>query len=244
MRLSVIVATFLFLFHMGYSATPADTFKLANDAYEKGAIDDAIQLYESIVSSNFKSAALYHNLATAYISTGQWPEARYYTEKALAENPLNPKIRTNLDYIKNYVGDPYPFPSFPLSGMVDAIHSVVGQAAISILLLLIFLAMIAAIWTRTTKWKPIIYGLSAIWVTLFCLFLIERHETNNFRSMGIVWATEVQLLDKPDDLANSLSPLNEGQKVRILESIGPWCRVDLADGSSGWLQSDKLRMLY
>jgi SH3-like domain-containing protein len=41
----------------------------------------------------------------------------------------------------------------------------------------------------------------------------------------------------PDNSGNTLFILHEGTKVKILEKLGEWTRIELADGRQGWLIS-------
>jgi tetratricopeptide (TPR) repeat protein len=223
---------------------PSDTFKLANDAYEHGAIDDAIHLYESIMGSQYTSAVLYYNLGTAYIEKQKWAEARYYLEKARLADPNQEGVIENLNYVQKQIDDLYEFPYFPFTNIVEYIHSTMGWSALTLSLLAFFLLVLGTIWVRPLKhWKSLAYALTACWILLFCLFLLEWNYARMKNKLAIVWEGGVDLREKPDDFGEPIATLEGGFKVRVLEQVGPWCRVDLADGSAGWILGQSIKSL-
>jgi tetratricopeptide (TPR) repeat protein len=238
------VVLFWILIALKVSASaPTDTFKLANEAFERGAIEDAIMLYESILTSDFHSPTIYHNLGVAYLRTQNWPNARYYLEKGLLQAPLDAGLNSNLNYIREKVGDSYNFPSFPFTGLINKIHQSAGQNIISIFLLVVFLVTTLVFWLKPGKWQLVSGLLGATWVVILMLFLLERKNEQIHHDMAIVWNQEAALYDKPDEISESISIIYGGHKVRIMEKVGPWYQVDLADGTSGWIEAKELRLL-
>ena len=45
------------------------------------------------------------------------------------------------------------------------------------------------------------------------------------------------------DSAKDLFVLHEGTKVKLLDSVGFWRNIELADGRQGWLESDALEVI-
>ncbi|MCB0665784.1 MAG: hypothetical protein KDC80_08185 [Saprospiraceae bacterium] len=241
---TVIIFCFLFIVADAIADVPKDTFRLANEAFEKGAVDDAIQLYESIASNDFGSTTLYYNLGTAYLKKENWPAARYYLEKARQEHPTRVDLNSNLEYVRERVDDQYNFPHFPLAGFIEQIHSLFGKNFISLLMLFLFIGGILVAYLRPSHWKTSLYIGTAAWILVFSVFLLERKIDTIQHNMAIVWNDQVQLYDKPEVARESkIADLRAGLKVRSLEKIGPWCRVDLADGTSGWIEDKDIRFL-
>lgn len=240
-----LISILFFLLFVGslYADAPKDTFKLANEAFEKGAIDDAIHLYESIISNEFASATIFYNLGTAYIKKQNWAAARYYLEKGLHEEPNNKGLNQNLAYVREQVDDLYNFPHFPLTGVINQIHSMAGKNLLSLALLIFFLAGLGIGWSKPLHWKYILYGISVGWLTLIGLFLVERKNDRIQHNMAIIWQSSTPIYTKPETTSGTELELGAGLKVRTLERVGPWCRVDLADGTAGWIEEKELRFL-
>ena len=52
---------------------------------------------------------------------------------------------------------------------------------------------------------------------------------------AIVTAPVVEVKSSPGSGVN-LFVLHEGTKVSVLEQVGEWCNIELADGRQGWLK--------
>ena len=226
----------------GKAGTPSDTFRLANQAFEAGNIEDAIMLYESIASSGYESAALYFNLGTAHTQKNQWAPARLYLEKALWIDPTEKRVALRLENVKEQIDDLYHFPVFPLTGVIRQIHGGLGKNAISTLLLLVFTALLSLFWFKPNQWKYYTLGLGTAFLVLISLLLLEINYTKRHHQLHIIWK-DTALLEKPDDSSTELTSLSAGYKIRILEEVGPWFRIDLADGTEGWVRNEGLRSL-
>ena len=226
--------------------TPTDTFKLANEAYQRGALDDAIQLYQSIADNGFKSLALYYNLGSAYANKERWGEARYYLEKARLENPLDPKVNKNLEKVKSAIDDPYIYPKYPLFPTVELIHAKVGKNIISILFLLLFILLLSSLYLvyvrRSFQGKAIpLICVALLLVVGTLLFFEQTYE--RFHNRMVIATEESSLYGVPDLEGEIALELRHGHKLRIQEELGPWYKVDLADGTEGWIPRDQVRSL-
>ncbi|MBK8505616.1 MAG: tetratricopeptide repeat protein [Saprospiraceae bacterium] len=231
------------IFFNGFAALPADTFKLANEAFERGSISDAIQLYESIVSKDYGSASIYHNLGTAYIKQQDWSAARFYLEKGLQEAPLHSAIQKNLRFAREQIDDLYSFPRFPLTGVIETIKSHTGSNFLSVLLSSLFLILVVLLWFRPGNLAVWLYILGSFWIVTLVLLLFERNYDHTNHRMAIIWQNQTPLYDKPEVSDLGIANLSAGYKVRILEQVGPWYYIDLADGTSGWIEQKEVRRL-
>ncbi len=241
MRL-IIVAFWTILALKLSASAPTDTFQMANEAFERGAINDAIQLYENIVDNHYHSTAIYHNLGLAYLKQENWSAARYYLEKGLLEAPLDAGLKRNLQYVREQVDDPYNFPAFPLTGLIVKIHHYAGRNLIAVGLLIVFLGILAIVWLKPMSWQMYSYFLGALWMILLGLFLLERNYDRTNHEMAIIWS-EADVYEKPDELSGPVTSLKNGYKVHILEEVGSWYHIDLADGTTGWMEENNLRRL-
>lgn len=224
----------------------SDTFKLANEAYSKGAIDDAIQLYQAIADNGYKSLALYYNLGSAYANQENWGEARYYLEKARLENPLDPKVKKNLEKVKAAIEDPYLYPRYPLFPTIELIHAKAGRNVISIIFLILFLLFLCGIHLKHIRQLPgvrlvpvFIGGL--LFIVGIMLFFEQTYE--RFHNRMVIVNQDSALFRVPDINGAVGLELKPGHKLRIQEHLGPWFRVDLADGTEGWIPRDQVKTL-
>ena len=222
----------------------SDTFSLANSALEEGKIDDAIALYSTLSDNGYGSTVLYYNLGSAYAQKEDWGDARLYLERAKLEDPLSKEIDQNLEFVKDKVGDYYHFPAYPLSGVIKRIHGLFGKDILAITLWISFSITLMMLYRWKIKkmsgrWKVLTYGF--LWLSgfLLVLFLFEL-SYYSFHSKMAIASSSKELYEVPEESSSLIVQLNAGHKVRILEDLGKWKRIDLSDGTEGWLTSEHL----
>ena len=101
-----IILFLLFLVSLANASESIDaTFKKANDLYNKGDYEQALQSFESIVNQGNESADLYFNIANCYYKLGKVAPSIYNYEKALLLNPDDEAIQTNLSFAQKMAID-------------------------------------------------------------------------------------------------------------------------------------------
>ena len=70
---------------------------LANNEYNEGHYEIAIDHYRDVIDKGYISAELFYNLGNAYFKTDAIPESILYFEKALKLDPKNKDIQFNLN---------------------------------------------------------------------------------------------------------------------------------------------------
>ncbi len=228
-------------------ATPKDTLRAANEAMRNGAIADAIQMYEAIDNQHYGSFELYYNLGTAYALQEKWDLARLYLERAFLLDPKNPQVLTNLEMVKDKVNDLYRYPSYPFFGTIETLHSKVGQYFLSICLWILLISLGGACWIHM-RWKVNLrlyyYALTVMIIVIAFFLVVERTHANFHERMAIVQGRQAAMYPHPEIGSSPLMDLAAGYKVRIEEHIGPWLKVDLADGTQGWIRESSVRSIY
>ena len=82
-----------------------DVVTQANEAYEQEDFKKAIELYETALKEQGKSADLYYNLGNAYYKDNHYAEAILNYERALLLSPGDEDVRFNLDMAKSHITD-------------------------------------------------------------------------------------------------------------------------------------------
>ena len=77
-----------------------DMFNKANQLYQDGQFDAAIEKYEAILAANFESGELYYNLANAYYKIGNIGKARLNYERSLLWLEGDEAVTQNLELLK------------------------------------------------------------------------------------------------------------------------------------------------
>ncbi len=58
---------------------------------------------------------------------------------------------------------------------------------------------------------------------------------------AIVMAPSAGVKSSPDDKSVDLFVIHEGTKVKVMDRIGNWKEVRIANGNSGWIQTKAIR---
>jgi tetratricopeptide (TPR) repeat protein len=95
----------LFLLLIAFFSTPLNLvaqntqdLALADEYYEQGEYEKAVQYYEKIAKKNPSASYIYTNYLDAMLRLEQLKDAEKYIEKCLKDRPLDPKM--NIDYAK------------------------------------------------------------------------------------------------------------------------------------------------
>lgn len=249
-RVNVIkVVLFVFVFclnGLAHAASPQDTFRMANEAMRSGATQDAIQLYQMLADRNFASLELYYNLGTAYALQKDLASARLYLERAYLMDPRNEQIRSNLAMVKSQIDDVYHYPSYPFFSTIETVHSMLGQNFLSLCLLILLSALALLLWLKSkddTNVNMYLYVVVGCILLVVMSMLVERTYTSFHKRMAIVHPNTAPMFERPEVTNKRALDLASGYKVRINEEVGPWLKVDLADGTPGWIERQYVKKI-
>jgi tetratricopeptide (TPR) repeat protein len=228
-----------------YAQTSDEHWAQANELYAAGNYADAEQLYKAIESSGYVSASLYYNLGNTYFKQQSWGKAILYYERALKLQPEDKDIVHNLEMANAMIVDKIEsVPEFFLTTWIRNIHSAAGAdtwawwsvvffVACLLLALLFFFA-------RSIALRKFSFFL-AIFAMLCCvscvLFAHYQKQALQDQTKAIIMPAVATIKSSPDNNGKDLFILHEGSKVTLLESLGQWQRIQLADGRQGWLMS-------
>jgi len=228
-----------------YAQTPDEDWAKANELYAAGSYAESEQLYKTIESSGYVSAALYYNLGNAYFKQQSWGKAILYYERALKLHPEDKDISHNLELTNAMIIDRMEaIPEFFLATWIRNIHSAAGADtwawwSIAFFVACLLLALIF-FFARSIALRKFSFFLAAF--TLLCciccvLFAHYQKQDLHDRSNAIVMPAVVTVKSSPDDSGKDLFILHEGTKVILLETIGQWQRIQLTDGRNrqGWV---------
>ena len=62
-------------------------------------------------------------------------------------------------------------------------------------------------------------------------------------SQAIVFTPTLTVKGGPDESNSDLFVIHEGTKVRIIDKVNKWYRIQIADGNDGWIPSDKVEII-
>lgn len=224
-------------------------FEKGNVLYQKGQYEQAIQAYESVLNSRQQSADLYFNLGNCYYKLNKVAPSIYNYEKALVLAPEDVDITNNLKFAQKLTIDEVK--EVPKVGFAKLLHDFTGMyhyntwAWISIVFGLMFLGFfIGYYFSLAAVLKRIFFFGMFVWV-LFLLVSVGAaiFERNHFVTdrPAIVFAEVTEVKSEPQKASPATFILHEGTKVFVKEILGKWKKIELTDGTEGWIESGAIR---
>lgn len=215
----------------------------ANAFYTTEEYQQAISLYEQILSSGEESAKLYFNLGNAYYKAGDVNKAILNYERAKLLAPHDEDIDFNLQIANQFVVttiESLPQPFF-LRWRTSVINRYPADtwAYISISAFLIFLILLGLfIFSRRVPIRRISFWVG-IFVVVFSAFTYsfasKQKKKIDERNSAIVFCPRVTVKSSPTETGTDLFLIYEGLKIEITDSLNTWKEIKLSDGNQGWL---------
>jgi amino acid transporter len=225
------------------------SFEKGNNLYQKGKYEQAILEYESILATKQHSAELYFNLGNCYYKLNKVAPAIYNYEKALVLNPDDAEISNNLKFAqKLQIDEIKEVPQVGFSKMVHDFTSIFHfntWAWISVGLATLFLLFFIGYYFSQTALSKRIFFIG-MFVLLFVMLITvssaisEKNHYENDRP-AIVFAEIVLVKSEPQNGSNTVFTLHEGTKVFVLETLDSWKKIQLTDGTEGWIEKTAIK---
>jgi tetratricopeptide (TPR) repeat protein len=246
----LIVILFL-LPSLTFAATPEITIAKANKAYTDGFYDNAIELYKSVISAGYESVDLYYNLGNACYKQNDIASAILYYEKAHKLDPGNEDVNFNLKIANTKITDkieaiPEMFYKRWYRKLIES-YSVDKWSKTGLVFLC--LGLIAGLFyfvsrTLITRKAGFWLGIIFILISLFSfLFAWQGYNDIVHRKEAIIFAPTVTIKSSPDEKSVDLFVLHEGSKVELIDNIGTWYEIRIANGSVGWLNESTIERI-
>ncbi|WP_297238443.1 tetratricopeptide repeat protein [uncultured Porphyromonas sp.] len=219
----------------------------AATAYGEQKYRLAISIYEKCLSlSPEPSAELYYNLGCAYYKDGQLSSAILSLERAYRLDPSDSDTRYNLNFLADHTAEKVEQPrSQMLSRILDSVTHwfalpvwmslALGSFVVFVLLIFLFT------YGRSERKRRIGFyaGLVALVLCIVLnLFVYRSYRFITDRSEAILTAPVITLQSSPDSSSQDIAVVHEGHKVRVLDRVGGYAEIRLADGTVGWVPED------
>ena len=224
-------------------------FEKGNVFYEKGNYKDAVLAYESVLNDNKHSAELYFNLANAYYKLNKVAPSIYYYEKALVLNPKDKESINNLKFAHKRTIDEIKV--IPKVGFAKLLRDFTGiyhyntwgwaTIALATLFLLFFIGYYFS--QLTVSKRIFFFGMFLAILLMLITVSSGIFEKSHFDSEkpAIVFAEMANVKSEPRDGGKPLFLLHEGTKVYVEGIIGKWKKIQLTDGTEGWIESSAIK---
>lgn len=225
-------------------------FMKANEFYEKGQYNEAIDMYNGILKSGKHSAELYFNLGNANYKNGSLAQAIVAYERAQRLDPADEDIRHNLTlaYTKTVDKIPVAEPFF-LYALIDELACKLSAPKWAFVQLFFLIGAVLLMLVFTFSKFPNLrknafygaLGLFGVSVIVFFMALHVHHKMNV--QEGVIVTDIADVKAEPSENSTKLFNLHAGTKVSVSETNGAWYYVKLSGDKKGWVYSSKLEML-
>ena len=220
-------------------------FLQANTEYVNENYTVAISLYDSILTNGLESAELYYNLGNCHYKTQDWANVIWHYEKSL-QFGNNEKTRHNLSLAKLKIIDriealPQLFYKKWWVSLTQVFSTKTWQIISLLCIGLIFILQLISQFT-SLKSKLITKIFSAITV-LFLLITQTSYHNNFTKKEAIIFSETITVNSAPTSSSTNLFTLHAGTKIEIIDIIGDWINIKIANGNSGWIAQNSIKEL-
>lgn len=247
-----LIYIFVFFFFGSISAQNADAlFEKATEQYNEGNYEAAISNYEQILKEEKVSASLYYNLANAHYKLNHIAPSIYYYEKALQLNPNDADIKNNLEFAENMKID--AIEEVPKTGLAKMVNNLISNynfntwAWLSIVFSVGFVILFLIYYFSVSTLKKRIFFSVSLLSLILCIcsvvFAFQQYKIQQNNQAGIIFQEEVSVQNEPNARADEAFQLHEGTKVKILEDFSGYLKIELADGTQGWVKQTAIKKL-
>ncbi len=235
-------------------ASPANLdslFTKANEAYSQGFHLEAIDQYLRIVDLGYESAELYFNTGNACFKLEDYPSAILYYEKAKKLAPNDEDINFNLGIANTRIVDkiePVPEIFFRVwwRSFINLMNTD-SWAMVSVGTFILFFIFFAFyLLSRVTRIRKLAFftGIFILFIALFTFFIsLQKYRSYTLDREAIVFTPTITVKSSPNPNSVDLFVIHEGSKVSIMDEVGEWYEIRIANGSVGWLPASSIRKI-
>ena len=215
----------------------------AKNYYSKGQFGKAAKIYESVLKQGVEAPELYFNLGNAYYKSKQYTLAILNFERAKLLSPNDEDIDFNLQLSQRFVVD--KFEEIPVVFYVKwyknfvELYSSDSWAIFSIVSFISFLGLaLLFLFTYNITIKKLSFAVGIL-MLLVAIFTFSFSSTQKIkldnRDYAIVFSPSVTVKSSPDLKGTDIFVLHEGTKIKVIDNLGDWIEIKIANGNVGWL---------
>lgn len=227
-----------------------DSFSEANALYDGAHYKEAAELYRQTAAVHPASAEVWYNLGNAYYKSGHIGFSIAAYRKALKLDPTDVDIRHNLDFVFAKSSDKIaPAPRNFLVRQTDIVADLftpggwaLGATLWALLGLVAFLLYIFVKSYRVKKMGLLASGV--FWLVAFAFVALAAHRYYYaLDSYAVIVAPAADVLGEPTENGTRLLILNEGATLAFKKREGDWIRVELPNGTQGFILAEKAEVI-
>jgi tetratricopeptide (TPR) repeat protein len=213
-------------------------FSKANQDYNEGHFQGAVDGYQKLVSSGQWSANLFYDLGNAWFRLGNFGEAILNYERALALDPHHPEASANLVLVRDEARA-LELKRTGLERYIEAGTSAQYSIAASIAFWVTLFGAARLLFShRRSAALVSLLILSAVVFAgaVFALYSLESGSKGE--DLAIVTGKKIEARLATADNASSVLALPPGSEIRVLSQRGDWLYAALPNDLRGWIPTN------
>ncbi len=250
-RFRLLLTSLVVLSVTAFGQTPEQLYTEGNQAYQKGDLARATELYESIIHNGYASSDLYYNLGNAYYKQGNIARAILNYERASRLTPGDDDLRHNLQLANQMITDridptPHLFVWDWWTSLKNwlSFETVTWILYAAVLVLAASISFVIAGWSYRLRRIALFSSLmDGVLVVLVAAIFFGRYTDAHRTDEAIVMAQVVNVKNSPDARSSDAFVIHAGLKVQLTDYLGEWTKVKLADGKVGWLEAKEIEVI-
>jgi tetratricopeptide (TPR) repeat protein len=228
-----------------------EKFKQGADYFSAGNYDKALEVWNELYKTGYRSAELEYNIGNAYFKMNNIPGAILFYERASLLKPAEEDINYNLQIARTLVLDRFEeIPElffvrwYNFTALVLSSNRWARISLVSFILSLIFLS----IYFYSSKYRLKVLG---FWLALILLIVSLASLAFTLRNKKLVYDSQKAVIfspvvngkSSPDSSGTDLFLLHEGTKVSVEDEVGEWFEIRLSYGNKGWIPANSLEII-
>ena len=231
---------------------PDSLFRAGVEAYTAGDYASALRDWQDVEATGLMSKELYYNLGNAYFKDSQIAPAILWYERALRLDPSDADVRYNLEYARALTQDKIeevPEIFFEQWGrsmcyrLPSNAWAVIGLVFLALCVGCVLLFLLGS--TPGRRRLGFFGGIAALLIALLGWDFAQWQRQEACRQdLAIVMKPVVSVKSSPSEgSAKDLFILHEGTRVRILDNVGGYAQIEIADGRQGWIPRREMEVI-
>jgi pentatricopeptide repeat protein len=228
-----------------------EKFKQGADYFSAGNFDKALEVWNDLYKTGYRSDELEYNIGNAYFKLNNIPGSLLFYERASLLEPADEDINYNLQIARTLVVDRFEdIPELFFVKWYNFMALVLSSNAWAKISLISFLLCITllSLYFYSSRYKVKVIG---FWLALLLLILSAASLAFTSRNERLVYDSHKAIIfspllngkSSPDSSGTDLFLLHEGTKVTVEDEVGEWYEIRLSDGNKGWVPSNSLEII-
>lgn len=236
------VLVFMLVAARSFGQPVEELYKSANAFYKANQFDSAAVAYEKIVHQGYRTPDVYYNLGNCYYKLNEVSKCILNYERAAKLAPQDEDIQHNLKLANTKVVDKIiPVPQLGIILKWDSlVSSKSSKGWGGLALMFVWLALLAfAVYLFIHPVRKIAFAggiILLLFSATFLSFAYRQNDKEQNPDVAILTSANAFVKSAPDANGNDLFMLHEGIKFTLLDRVGEWNKIRLADGKIGWVE--------